>query len=62
MTRNYPYTDREIEDVGKRSIHELEFLLDEAKALEDQARYNRQLYERELNRRSILKLSNERAR
>ena len=56
MTRNYPYTDREIEDVGKRSIHELEFLLDEAKALEDQGRYRRQLLQWELNRRSILEL------
>ena len=47
----YPYTDGEVEDVRKRSIHELEFLRDEAKALEDQARYQRQLYQWELTRR-----------
>jgi hypothetical protein len=60
MPRNHSYTDREIEDVGKKSTHELEFLHDEAKALEDQARYHRQLYQWELSRR-ILGASRERA-
>ncbi len=60
--RNHPYTDREVEDVGKKSIHELEFLRDEAKALEDQGRYHRQLYQWELNRRSMLEASHERVR
>ncbi len=55
--KNYPYTDKEIEDLEKVSICELELLRDEAKYQEDRARHRRQLCEWMLTRRTPQELA-----